>query len=399
MTKDLNETTRLLSETTPVDSSAADTATTRRPRRGLLLSAALLVPALVASGAVAASAHKTVELDLDGDVRTVTTWAGSVDGLLDEEGIELGAHDELAPGPDTALTDGSAVVVRIAEQVEIVVDGETTTIWTTADSAAEVLEDLRASGRDGALLASSRSAGRDMLALPLTAGSGVVVRVDGSEISRAFAGVTTLRDAFEELEITLGETDEVTVTAGENGSVVVEVTRIVHGERTETVEIPFETETRSTDDLYKGQSRVLEAGKAGSRTVVYETVTRNGEEIEAVEVSNTVTAEPVKRIVESGTKARPVASSSSSSSGGSAPTSGVWAALAQCESGGNPSIVSANGLYYGLYQFSLGTWAAVGGSGLPSQASPAEQTMRAQILQARAGWGQWPACAAKLGLL
>jgi len=173
----------------------------------------------------------------------------------------------------------------------------------------------------------------------------------------------------------------------------------VHGERTETVEIPFETETRSTDDLYKGQSRVLEAGKAGSRTVVYETVTRNGEEIEAVEVSNTVTAEPVKRIVESGTKARPVASSSSSSSGGSAPTSGVWAALAQCESGGNPSIVSANGLYYGLYQFSLGTWAAVGGSGLPSQASPAEQTMRAQILQARAGWGQWPACAAKLGLL
>lgn len=399
MTKDLNETTRLLSETTPVDSSAADSATTRRPRRGLLLSAALLVPTLVASGAVAASAHKTVELDLDGDVRTVTTWAGSVDGLLDEEGIELGAHDELAPGPDTALTDGSAVVVRIAEQVEIVVDGETTTIWTTADSAAEVLEDLRASGRDGALLASSRSAGRDMLALPLTAGSGVVVRVDGSEISRAFAGVTTLRDAFAELGITLGETDEVTVTAGENGSVVVEVTRIVHGERTETVEIPFETETRSTDDLYKGQTRVLEAGKAGSRTVVYETVTRNGEEIEAVEVSNTVTAEPVKRIVESGTKARPVAPSSSSSSGGSAPTSGVWAALAQCESGGNPTIVSANGLYYGLYQFSLGTWAAVGGSGLPSQASPAEQTMRAQILQARAGWGQWPACAAKLGLL
>ena len=100
MTKDLNETTRLLSETTPVDSSAADSATTRRPRRGLLLSAALLVPTLVASGAVAASAHKTVELDLDGDVRTVTTWAGSVDGLLDEEGIELGAHDELAPGPD-----------------------------------------------------------------------------------------------------------------------------------------------------------------------------------------------------------------------------------------------------------------------------------------------------------
>jgi len=76
----------------------------------------------------------------------------------------------------------------------------------------------------------------------------------------------------------------------------------------------------------------------------------------------------------------------------------VWAALAQCESGGNPSTNTGNG-YYGLYQFSLPTWQAMGGSGLPSEASGAEQTMRAQKLQAQSGWGQWPACAAKLGLL
>ena len=76
---------------------------------------------------------------------------------------------------------------------------------------------------------------------------------------------------------------------------------------------------------------------------------------------------------------------------------GVWAQLAQCESGGNPRTNTGNG-YYGLYQFSLSTWRSVGGSGLPSNASPEEQTMRAQILQARSGWGQWPACSRKLGL-
>ncbi|MDD9205688.1 transglycosylase family protein, partial [Georgenia sp. 10Sc9-8] len=81
------------------------------------------------------------------------------------------------------------------------------------------------------------------------------------------------------------------------------------------------------------------------------------------------------------------------------PVTGVWADLARCESGGDPTIVSANGLYYGLYQFSLATWRSVGGSGLPSQASVAEQTERAKILQARSGWGQWPHCAARLGLL
>lgn len=67
-------------------------------------------------------------------------------------------------------------------------------------------------------------------------------------------------------------------------------------------------------------------------------------------------------------------------------------AIAQCESGGNPQAVSSNGMYYGKYQFSVATWQAVGGSGLPSAASEAEQDMRAAMLYAQAGPGQWPVC-------
>ncbi len=76
---------------------------------------------------------------------------------------------------------------------------------------------------------------------------------------------------------------------------------------------------------------------------------------------------------------------------------GVWAELRQCESGGNYAEDDGNG-YYGAYQFALGTWAALGYGGLPSQAPPAVQDAAAQALQARSGWGQWPACAARLGL-
>lgn len=75
----------------------------------------------------------------------------------------------------------------------------------------------------------------------------------------------------------------------------------------------------------------------------------------------------------------------------------VWDSLAQCESGGNWGINTGNG-YYGGLQFTLSTWRGVGGSGYPHQASREEQIYRGKILQARSGWGQWPACSAKLGL-
>jgi LysM repeat protein len=75
----------------------------------------------------------------------------------------------------------------------------------------------------------------------------------------------------------------------------------------------------------------------------------------------------------------------------------VWDQLAACESGGNWAINTGNGFYGGL-QFTQSSWAAVGGSGMPNQASREEQIARGQILQSRQGWGAWPACSAKLGL-
>jgi hypothetical protein len=80
------------------------------------------------------------------------------------------------------------------------------------------------------------------------------------------------------------------------------------------------------------------------------------------------------------------------------PASGVWAELRQCESSDNYGDDTGNG-YYGAYQFLLSTWEALGFSGLPSQASPATQDLAARELQARSGWGQWPVCARRLGLI
>jgi murein DD-endopeptidase MepM/ murein hydrolase activator NlpD len=75
----------------------------------------------------------------------------------------------------------------------------------------------------------------------------------------------------------------------------------------------------------------------------------------------------------------------------------VWDKLAMCEATGNWAINTGNGFYGGL-QFTLSSWQAVGGTGLPSNASREEQIARGAKLQAIQGWGAWPACSAKLGL-
>jgi hypothetical protein len=65
--------------------------------------------------------------------------------------------------------------------------------------------------------------------------------------------------------------------------------------------------------------------------------------------------------------------------------------IAACESGGDPTAVNAAG-YYGKYQFDLGTWQSVGGTGNPAEAPEAEQDMRASMLYAQAGSSPWPVC-------
>jgi resuscitation-promoting factor RpfB len=83
-----------------------------------------------------------------------------------------------------------------------------------------------------------------------------------------------------------------------------------------------------------------------------------------------------------------------SSGGGAASASAasVLERIAQCESGGDPTAVSADGRYFGKYQFSRATWRRMGGRGNPARASEAEQDQRAAALYRQEGTAPWPVC-------
>jgi len=76
---------------------------------------------------------------------------------------------------------------------------------------------------------------------------------------------------------------------------------------------------------------------------------------------------------------------------------GTWDRLAQCEATGDWSANTGNGFYGGL-QFTLGTWRAYGGVGMPNDASREQQIAVGERVLAGQGPGAWPVCSYKAGL-
>ena len=139
---------------------------------------------------------------------------------------------------------------------------------------------------------------------------------------------------------------------------------------------------RENPKMKSGTTKVINKGRPGIREIVITFRVRDGDVLSKDIKTLDIVQRSKPRVVMVGT----------------AVPAGPWDALAKCESGGNWSINTGNG-YYGGLQFSLGTWQAYGGSGLPSQHSREEQIRVATKLRnAQGGYGAWPACAAKLGL-
>lgn len=175
-----------------------------------------------------------------------------------------------------------------------------------------------------------------------------------------------------------------TITAPRNRAVhpgdTIKVVRIARHVRVSRTAIKPRTVVTKTTRIKPGARKVVAHGRAGVRQRKVVSWTRNGHRI-ATEVHRHVVRAAAPRRVLVGVRARTVPGAAHLN----------WRALAHCESGGNPHAVNPAG-YYGLYQFDVGTWRSVGGSGLPTSASAGEQTYRAKLLYKQRGRSPWPTC-------
>ena len=243
---------------------------------GLLLSGAFVV-------AEEYTGHNVFAVNLDNSNKIeLKTKKGTVREILIANDIPFGADDRVEPGLDTKVNGGETISIYKAHEITIV-DGDTTTVRKTTYKKVE--------------------------------------------------------DILKELNITLGEKDE--VTPGLNSEVAtVDTIKIARtGKTTETKKevIKFETKEEKDDSKYVDEKVTKVEGKNGEKEVTYNVVREKGKEVSREVASEKVITEATAKVVVVGTKQRPAAQQQEVAA------QQAYAAPAQSYSAPGGSVVLSNG--------------------------------------------------------
>ena len=353
-------------------------------RRPLQLSLFALVLVGLVGGCLAYYlGQKSLTLTVDGQSRSVRTYAGTVGEVLADEGLEPASHDVVLPGANAAVADGDTVVLTRARPLQLTVDGVQSQVYVTALSVNDALAQLGYRA-DNLVLSASRSERLplDGMQLSITTPKQVTLVVDGQQ-RVVTTTAATAGDLLAQQGVMLSPTDRTSLYPAQAllDKMRLQVYRVQVNDVTVTAPIPHQRVETPDPNAFKGDDTVTRQGVDGVQSTIYRVTVTDGVETGRQQLSTAVSRPPVDELVTVGAKDRPA----------NTPTAdGLnWAALAECESHGNPRAVSGTGKYRGMYQFSMSAWAGVGGQGDPIDASADEQTYRAQLLYNRSGAGQW----------
>ncbi|MDR1825170.1 MAG: ubiquitin-like domain-containing protein [Bifidobacteriaceae bacterium] len=301
--------TRACGHAAPAPKRRRDVRRAAKRSRFARITAQVAVTLVAAGGLVGfGAAHKSVTLVVDGHATEVTTFSGSVGGVLAQQGVTVSDRDLVAPGLDAAVPRDGEIVVRTARPLSLVIDGEAKTVWTTAATVEDALADLGVRA-DEVNLSVSRSASVDRLsdAVTVLTPKAITIKADGVTLDTSTTAAT-IGEALTQAGVSLGADDVVypvtTAEAWDGAAITVTRAQVTSGTVSEV--LPFEHVEQDDSSMYKGESKVIQEGQAGEHLVTYEITTAGGQEVSRTVTMDVIVAEPVDEIVAIGTKAKPV---------------------------------------------------------------------------------------------
>lgn len=193
-----------------------------------------------------------VELNINGKTKTVFTYEKTVGDFLEKEGIVLKNKDLVSPSLDKVIDKDMKIVISSPKSYHI---------------------------------------------------------KDGKKTLIAEASGYTVADVLDNLDIKLNKLDRVSLPLDEiaKEGMEIKIDRVVVENLENKIEIPFETESRENKDMFEGEKKVITKGEVGQKTESLKNTYVNGL-LETTEVlKSEITKDPVKEVVEVGTKKGTVA--------------------------------------------------------------------------------------------
>lgn len=259
----------------------------------------ICVVSLILSSAVTfgLSARKTVALTVNGQTKTVSTYAYSIPRLLQEQGIDVKTHDLVESTSGQHLRNHAVVNVRSAYQTTITIEGQEVPFWTVASSVDQLLGFFKENEKEAAKVTVDITNVYNKLTggLVINKNGPVTVIADGQS-SQAPDGRLPAASILDSKGIVLNKEDRVSVEQ-EGSETILRVQRVTHGEETRTVTIPYGTQTIIDSTLQSGETEVRQEGQNGEKQQVYSVTYVDGvAESETLE-SETTTKIPLDEII------------------------------------------------------------------------------------------------------
>lgn len=192
----------------------------------------------------------------------------------------------------------------LGNDVELNINGKTKTVFTYEKTVGDFLkkEGIVLKNKDLVSPSIDEEINKDM---KITISSPKSYHIkDGNKTIIAEASGYTVADVLENLNIKLNKLDRVSLPLDEiaKEGMEIKIDRVVVENIENKIEIPFETESRENKDMFEGDKNVITKGEVGQKTESLKNTYVNGV-LETTEViKSEITKDPVKEVVEVGTK-------------------------------------------------------------------------------------------------
>lgn len=249
---------------------------------------------------------KTINVQIDGKVVSITTISDSVGSALKYSKLGIYPEDLVVPDRSTQVAKGLEVEVTRSLPLMIKLDGQEYPGRSPKLTVGEALQDL--SDRLGLNIQETDEVNIDPqtpvvanMEIDVKKAIPIHVKVDGKQID-TYLAPRTVAEALTKIGITLGEYDKVSLPLDQNlqENDEIQVVRITEKVETVTTEIPYQVVAKPADFPVGFPDRIVSRGENGVNQQVVRITYEDGKEVQRNVQKQEVTKTPVNQVVTRG---------------------------------------------------------------------------------------------------